>query len=417
MSQEDAAEFSRAVNLAHTNDKATANAIFKGLASKYPANIMALLWVAFTAPTATESKSFITRAAQLEPKNPDVLKAQEWLESMTYESLNIRLTQAITLARGGNKIEAYQDLKALAKETNAKDANVLLWLAFTSPDLAESETAIQMAESQSPANPNIKQAREWLQQEKLRAAGRALTTAPVAEFQPAPVNIDFNSSPYSDANGLKPPSQVLKPATDPQTQAGTSGWGNPIKPDFQPTQTTLGRGKPQINAFVLLSAALGVLIIALIVCAVLFFTSNSAVASNNVFDKAGLPVFSEIETLNLSQSLRDQLSRSYTNTNNATSNVKVTQVDFYKIKTTSSEVDFINFYKSELDKAGWNVQSVPIPTVSQQPFIVGIKGRSYILLGAAKPGSSSSELSSAFAPNQSMAFAMLFEQVQPTTNN
>jgi hypothetical protein len=177
------------------------------------------------------------------------------------------------------------------------------------------------------------------------------------------------------------------------------------------------RGKPQINTFVVLSGVLGVLIIAFIVCAVLFFTSNSAVASNNIFNKAGLPVFSEIETLNISQSAKEQFARLYANVNTPTSGVRIIQVDVYKIKTNSSEGDFIKFYKSEMDKAGWNVQALPVQKANQQPFIIGVKSHSYIFLGTATPGSSAAELSSELAPNQAVAFAMLFEQIQPTANN
>jgi hypothetical protein len=94
-----------------------------------------------------------------------------------------RLNDAIALAQSGLKSQAYAELKDLVRITNGKDVTVLLWLAFTTSELEEAETAITMAETVEPANPNVTGAKNWLLQEK---ANQERIKHPTIA-QPAPV--------------------------------------------------------------------------------------------------------------------------------------------------------------------------------------------------------------------------------------
>lgn len=77
------------------------------------------------------------------------------------------LNQAVQLAQAGNKETAYQQLKQLSlTEANRSDVNLLLWLAFTSPHLEESEWAINSAVAIQPNNPHAASAWQWLETER-----------------------------------------------------------------------------------------------------------------------------------------------------------------------------------------------------------------------------------------------------------
>jgi hypothetical protein len=107
---------------------------------------------------------------------------------MTPEQTQL-FNQAVSLAQSGDKSTAYSELKQLSRATGAKDPNLLLWLAFTSPDLEEAETAIGMAESYAPFDPNVATARTWLTQEKAkRTISPVVSAVPVAPSfnQPRP---------------------------------------------------------------------------------------------------------------------------------------------------------------------------------------------------------------------------------------
>lgn len=93
--------------------------------------------------------------------------------------------EALTLANTGNKNEAHIRLRVLLI-TNPSSANLLLWLAFTSPDLAEAENYLRQAETIEPTNPSIAGAKNWLASEKAKQ--------PV--FPPPPA-FNQNTSTYS----------------------------------------------------------------------------------------------------------------------------------------------------------------------------------------------------------------------------
>lgn len=403
MSQEDTTEFSRAVSLVRTGQKADAHAIFKTLAAKYPTDTSALLWFAFTAPALDEAKAAIAKAVELAPDKPDVQKAQAWLQAETaktpppQEDFNIRLNRAIALAQAGSKTQAYQDLKGLAKESGAKDSNLLLWLAFTSPDLEEAETAINMAEGQDFANPNIDAARQWLRKEKQKAFA-----ATVSEFkgQATPFNLRQVPNPAS--------------AQPPHNFAG------PFNPDFptnrpeaafNPAAPRVTR-KSRLNLVTILSGALGVMVVALVVLGILYFTSKNT--DQSIFEQAGLATFPGLQKLELSQKSKDQLAALYANPELAKNNIKFTKLEFYKLSSGNSATDFNNFLKADFLKKGWMVQSLPGQISGFQAIIYGAKDNRYIMMMAGTANNADPEIRAQLAPNQPIALVLLMENAPQT---
>ena len=119
--------------------------------------------------------------------------------------------EAVSLAQGGQKEEAYERLLALSKATGAKDPYLLLWIAFTTSDLAEAETCIQMAESKIPNDPAILNAYNWLRAERAeRAKPKAsAVSSPVYARQVAASPVSNSSN--QQATVTPPPVQPEQP--------------------------------------------------------------------------------------------------------------------------------------------------------------------------------------------------------------
>lgn len=93
--------------------------------------------------------------------------------------------KAVELAKEGHKEKAYHQLKALLKtNNNHRDPNVLLWFAYTSPRLEESETALATSAQLDPNNPALPAAQQWLAQEKLKRQEEEAPVAKVEELVP-----------------------------------------------------------------------------------------------------------------------------------------------------------------------------------------------------------------------------------------
>jgi hypothetical protein len=74
---------------------------------------------------------------------------------------NAAFNQAVGLAQSGQKEQAYQALKRLEHE-NPTDTNLLLWLAYTAPNLEETRSYINRAARLDPDSPSLAQAHLWL---------------------------------------------------------------------------------------------------------------------------------------------------------------------------------------------------------------------------------------------------------------
>jgi hypothetical protein len=72
--------------------------------------------------------------------------------------------EAVNLARAGQIKVAYTRLAGLARRCPG-EAEVLIWLAYTTPDLLEAKKAICQATALDVYNPNLTLARSWLETE------------------------------------------------------------------------------------------------------------------------------------------------------------------------------------------------------------------------------------------------------------
>ncbi len=73
--------------------------------------------------------------------------------------------EAITLARAGQKERAYQDFKALHAHA-AENVELLIWTAYTTPDLQEAALFIASAALLEPGNDDVVHAQRWLVAQK-----------------------------------------------------------------------------------------------------------------------------------------------------------------------------------------------------------------------------------------------------------
>ena len=103
-----------------------------------------------------------TQPSQITYPAPDWGVMSNSPKSPANAEYEIAFNQAVNMAKAGRKGEAYQQFKAL-EVGHSKDANLQLWLAFTTPYSSEANSAIARAAKLDPFNPNIAQAREWLQ--------------------------------------------------------------------------------------------------------------------------------------------------------------------------------------------------------------------------------------------------------------
>ncbi len=187
--------------------------------------------------------------------------------------------QAVALAKGGYKEVAYSQLKALLNRYS-REPNLLLWVAFTSPTLEESEAAIRTAASLEPQSSTVASARQWLekQQNKQRQLTAGVGSTPTPRTQAAiyasqnqPQSIesyaaDSGSSPIAVegdyTRGMKNIRANFK-TVDPQTVVETEK-----------------KARPKSFRFIMLGGIIAVLLLAII--AFSFINSRTNVASGPV---------------------------------------------------------------------------------------------------------------------------------------
>jgi hypothetical protein len=126
---------------------------------------------------------------------------------MNATDLNV-FNQAISMAQAGQKQVAYQQLKNLLPG-NSHEATLLLWIAFTAPDLREAEAFIGAAVAVAPGDPNLASAQQWLAGEKARQA----PPAPMAQL---PVERPLEQPMYRPAIN---PSMAQLPVERPLEQS------------------------------------------------------------------------------------------------------------------------------------------------------------------------------------------------------
>jgi hypothetical protein len=186
--------------------------------------------------------------------------------------------EAVSMAQSGQKEEAYERLLALSKATGAKDPYLLLWIAFTTPDLAEAETCIQMAETKIPNDPAILNAYNWLRAEKVERAKPKVSSV----ISPAYAQQVAASNPPIQQATVPPPPQSVQPdqpvfyyvpptaAPEPPVQVAQAPVYNP-EPAAPPPVTPQVVRKKRSYKRLLVVSVLVLLILALGTVGVIFF--------------------------------------------------------------------------------------------------------------------------------------------------
>lgn len=133
-----------------------------------------------------------------------------------------QFNNAIQLAQSGQKQIAHENLKDLARRN--QDANLLMWLAFTAPNLDIATLALNQATSLEPNSPNLVSAQSWLAGEKAKQAlppmptYQAVPVQPIYQQQPMPPQqTTWTPQQYQQlATGHYPPEQATMPMQQPK---------------------------------------------------------------------------------------------------------------------------------------------------------------------------------------------------------
>jgi hypothetical protein len=193
--------------------------------------------------------------------------------------------QAVAMAQAGKKQEAYADLIKLSRATGAKDSNLLLWVAFTTSDMAEAEAAIRMAQANEPGNSNLVQANEWYkneikQREENKRTG-SLPQPPQTVPYPAFVNLDQPLDEQFQKKAGKPSTPITDPnisSTQVHNPASAStGPALPYSqlPFSQPLPQPVYPLTPPANKFPAITRVQGYVLIGLLAFLVLFAFWNT----------------------------------------------------------------------------------------------------------------------------------------------
>lgn len=152
--------------------------------------------------------------------------------------------QAVGQAQAGHKADAYNQLRNLYN-TNPNDVSILLWIAFTSSDLRESETMINKAVVLEPGNAGVEAARRWLANQKEDAGIDSASFIPPTPPVPMQTNQPYFPAPQPyiapPSNPFAMPMQsYAPPPTQPFIAPNTQQFGPPppsmLQPYVQPTQ-------------------------------------------------------------------------------------------------------------------------------------------------------------------------------------
>lgn len=164
---------------------------------------------------------------------------------------DVTIKQAIEMAQNGNKKEAYTELIKLSKVAGGKNPNLLLWIAFTTPDLDEAEAALNMVESLDPANPNLTGAREWYktalkQREEIKKSPNLPGNSSSQSNPSQPLPFPTFSSPAASSAPTpeKIPANPYSSPTSRQTTPDSAASSASPSPAPTPTSTPTAQGLP-----------------------------------------------------------------------------------------------------------------------------------------------------------------------------
>lgn len=279
-----------------------------------------------------------------------------------------RLNEAIALAQTGRKDEAHHILADLAS-ANPDDANLLLWLAFTSHDLAKAGFLLERVSQLDPANPSLPGARNWLAEEEPKQ--------PLALAAPAPT--------YQIVVPMLPQPQPAY-ATTPSFRPGPAYYpANPPKAQYaqlpdQSANPTVRRLKPLLLAGIVVGG-----LVAMGVVVVLAIVLLNVLGGDRIVAR-GLPVYAGASRLEVSEADRSKLYAS-SNLASQTQRVKNFEFEVYAIKKNDTE-KALQYYYQEMTRQGWRT---PLQVTQQQAASTagGVyqKENRYVMVMTAPPGS------------------------------
>jgi len=155
--------------------------------------------------------------------------------------------QAVALAGSGEKQSAYSLLYGLT-QANPGDSNLMLWLAFTAPELAYSRYYLENAARLDTNNPNLTSARDWLEsQEQAVRIATPPAVAPAANTIPTDIK---RAEPTSSPKAEKIKPEPTPPKTAKERPSSTSTDLTPelqseIQAQLKPGEQVLWTGRPE----------------------------------------------------------------------------------------------------------------------------------------------------------------------------
>lgn len=130
--------------------------------------------------------------------------------------------QAITLAKMGHREQAYSFFKSIAR-MNPQDQNLVFWLVYTAPSLETAQELLDHAFTLNPDSPALRQANQWLTNEKLNlpqpAEGYSLFPPANPQAQVVPTYTTRSGNPYSYYPDQTLPALPYRSLPLPPTQA------------------------------------------------------------------------------------------------------------------------------------------------------------------------------------------------------
>jgi tetratricopeptide (TPR) repeat protein len=185
------AEIKRGIAASEAGDKASAEAIFRGIVSRNPNALEAWVWLGWTSASLDDAEAAFTRASTLDPKNEEAQLGIRWVASQRGNQpppqapqpamaapasrqaspadatlsgdwdLEDAMRRAVAAAQAGNKPTAYAMFRQIA-ERHPNLAAVWVWCGGTSPTLEDAEMAFSRAQRLEPDNEEANLGLRWV---------------------------------------------------------------------------------------------------------------------------------------------------------------------------------------------------------------------------------------------------------------
>lgn len=185
-------EIKRGIAASEAGDKASAEAIFRGIVARNPDALEAWVWLGWTSASLDDAEAAFTRASTLDPRNEEAQLGIRWVASQRGTQppaqaqqpvsassaspqasppantalsgdwdLEDAMRRAVAEAQAGNKPTAYAMFRQIA-ERHPNLAAVWVWCGGTSPSLEDAEMAFSRAQQLEPDNEEANLGLRWV---------------------------------------------------------------------------------------------------------------------------------------------------------------------------------------------------------------------------------------------------------------